>query len=467
MNQISDASTRKNRVAWVSLLASALMAILKFTAAFATGSLGLLSEAFHSLIDLGATLVTLVAVNVGDRPADDTHHYGHAKVENLAALFEIVLLSGVAVWFAYRSISQLVLGFEPVTVTWWAIAILVLAIIVDHNRSRSLQKVADETSSGALAADAAHFHSDLLGSASVLVGLALIWAGFEWGDAVATLAVAVLIARIAWKLSRETLAVLLDAAPEGVTEAIRDQLESRSEVLSVTQLRVRPAGPVLFISAAINVPRTLPVNEIAHLKQDIERTIHAIYPSSDILVSANPVELDTETVFEKAQMLASQQGQSIHHLTVQKIGVRMAVSFDMEFDGAVPLSIAHDKATVLESSIRDALGGEVEVESHIEPLSLRALEGREVRTEDRTIIEGHLQTAVQNERLMSDVHNVRVRFTDGGHYVHYHCRFDGATSVDIVHQIIDRVENRLIESMPSIKRVIAHAEPLGMDKHQL
>jgi cation diffusion facilitator family transporter len=465
MQDITDHTQLKNRVAWISLFASAGLAVLKFGAALATGSLGLLSEAFHSLIDLGATIITLVAVNLGDRPADEDHHFGHAKIESLAALVEIMLLCGVVVWFTYESVSRLIWGGPPVTVTWWAVAVLLLAIVVDFNRARSLQKVADETSSGALAADAAHFHSDLLGSAAVLIGLGLVWLGLPWGDSAATLAVAGFIARIVYRLSRQTIATLLDTAPDGVADHIRAELERHNNVLSVSQLRVRPAGPILFITAVIDVPRTMPVNEISTLKQYLENKIHESYPSSDIMVSANPVELDTETVFEKAQLLAAQQGHAIHHLTVQKIADRMAVSFDMEFDGAVSLTEAHDKATALETSMRIALGNQVEVESHIEPLALRALKGEEAPGAIRDDVINRLMKAAEREVRLSDIHNIRVRLTEGGYYVHYHCRFAGDVSVEDVHDVIDRVENRLMKSMPEIKRVIAHAEPLRLGKH--
>jgi cation diffusion facilitator family transporter len=457
---------RKKSVATWSLIASGGLAILKFGAALMTGSLGLLSEAFHSLIDFGATIVTLLAVSLGDRPADDNHHYGHAKIESLAALAEIMLLCGVVGWFTYESLSRLIGGAHIVTFSWWAIAILLISMAVDFNRSRALHKIAVETSSGALAADAVHFHADILGSSAVLVGLILVRLGLPWGDAAATLVVAGFIAMVTWRLARQTIATLLDTAPDGVASAIRQKIEATSNVLSVAQLRVRPAGPVLFISIIVDVPRTLPVVDIAVLKQRIQDLVFADYPHADVIVSANPVELDTETVFEKAQLIAAQHGHSIHHLTVQQINTRTAVSFDIEFDGAIPLVEAHDKATALETAIRQSLGGNVEVESHIEPLPLRALEGQDASADERSAITRALEQSAVSENLMTNIHNIRVRFTDGGHFVHYHCRFDGAVSVEIVHDVIDRVEHRLMASVPSIKRVIAHAEPHAHVKMQ-
>ena len=453
-------TARKATVAAWSLVASGGLSILKFGAAIATGSLGLMSEAVHSLIDFGATIITLLAVNLGDRPADHNHHYGHAKIESLAALAEIMLLSGVVAWFSYESVSRLLGGGHPVTFSWWAVGILLLSIVIDYNRSRTLRNVAQETTSGALAADAVHFQADMMGSAAVLVGLLLVKLGMPWGDAIATLAVAGLIALVTLRLARQTIATLLDTAPDGVALAITQRIESSPHVLAVHQLRVRPAGPVLFISAIVDVPRTMPVVEIAAVKENLQNMIFADYPNADVLVSANPVELDTETVFEKAQLIAAQHGHAIHHLTVQQISNRTAVSFDIEFEGSVPLVEAHDKATALELAIAKSLGDNVEVESHIEPLPFRALAGQNAVERDRSIIVRALQAAADGETLMSNIHNIRVRFTDGGHYVHYHCRFEPAVTVEAVHEVIDRVELRLMAAVPSIKRVIAHAEPL-------
>ncbi len=446
---------------------SAGLAAVKFVAAMATGSLGLLSEAFHSLTDVGATVITLVAVSFSDRPADAEHHFGHAKIESLAALLEIILLCGVVAYFTYESLSRLSSGTHGVDVTWWAIAILVASIALDYNRSKALSRVAEETSSGALAADAIHFKSDMLGSAAVLVGLGLVWLGVPWGDSAATLVVAGSIAVLTWRLARQTIATLLDAAPEGVSQTIRTMLENRPEVLSVRQLRVKPAGPVHFISVIVEVPRTLRLDEIAKLQQSLEEEVHDLFPASDVMMSAIPVALDTETVFDKVHLLASQSGHMIHHLTVQDVDGKTAVSFDIEFDGAKTLLQAHAEATDLETAIRQSLGGDVEVESHIEPLPSRALAGHAANPSDYTRISAAINQSARDETTMSDIHNVRVRFTDGGYFVHYHCRFADDTPVEQAHNAIDRVEQRLVTKLPAIKRVVAHAEPLGAKPHPL
>jgi cation diffusion facilitator family transporter len=458
---------KKLKVASISMVASVVVAALKFTAAFATGSLGLLSEAFHSLADMSATVITYFAVRLSDRPADDNHHFGHAKIESLAALVEIGLLFAIAVWFTYEGISRLIGGETHVEVTWWAIAILVISILVDLNRSRALQKVASDTSSAALKADAAHFETDMYGSFAVLIGLAGVWFGFPWADIVATFAVAGLMTYIAWKLLRETLATLIDAAPEGVSEKLRPAFMAVPSVLEVQSLRIRPAGGIHFVTIEIDIPRTLPVTDVTTLKQHLTKLVKDELPNADVVISANPVELDNETIFQKATLLAAQQGHAIHHMTVQNLEGKMAFSFDCEFDGTTTLQSAHAQATELESSIRDSLGSAVEVECHIEPLPFRPLIGQEAPIIERERVLKELQEASRPEHAMSDIHSVRVRDTEDGFFVHYHCRFAGTSSVQDVHDAVDRVEIRLVQKLPLVKRVIAHAEPVGQSPHAL
>jgi cation diffusion facilitator family transporter len=263
-------SHQKQRVALWSMGASGVMSAIKITAALITGSLGVLSEALHSVIDFGATIVTVFAVRWADQPADDEHHFGHAKIESVAALLETALLFVTAIFIAYHAVMRLYEGHEPVTVQWWVIALLVVSIVVDLNRSSALKRTAKATSSEALAADAAHFQSDMWSSAAVLIGLGCVWAGIAWADSVAALCVCGVIVHIGWTLGGKTLNTLLDTAPQGLTEAVRRAALSQNGVLAVSQLRMRPAGATLFVDLGLDVPRTLPLTKATRLRANLE-----------------------------------------------------------------------------------------------------------------------------------------------------------------------------------------------------
>lgn len=447
------------------MLASAGLAVAKLVAGLLTGSIGILSEAVHSFTDFCATVITFFAVRLSDQPPDERHHYGHAKFESVAALAETGLLLATTIWIAYEAIHRLLTGQTEILLTWWAAAIIIVSIVVDFFRSRALSRVAKATSSEALAADALNFSTDMWSSLAVLVGLAAAWLGHSAADSIAALIVAAVMMVAALRLGKRTFDTLLDAAPGGATEAIRKIVEGTDGVLSLVRLRIRPAGATLFTGVVVTVPRTMPVDDMIALRQKIGRDIKALFPNADVTVTADPVALDDESISERARLIAQRQGLAIHHLTVQRVGIRTAVSFDLEVDGKMTLETAHEKATALEAAIRRELGEDVEVESHIEPLPERILPGEDLAGSGKEKVETMLRKLVAGENRVSDIHNVRVRRNSEGLFVYYHCRFDPAETIETVHEVIDRIETDLRHEEPRINRVIAHAEPLGRALH--
>ncbi len=454
--------SEKQSVALMSMAASAGLAAAKFVAGILTGSLGIISEAIHSLIDFAATIVTYFAIRWGDQPADDEHHYGHAKIESVAALVETGLLFLTTAWIVWEAIRRLFLSeAHEIDVTWWAAGIVAASVLIDFNRARALKRVADKTSSEALEADALHFSSDMWSSLVVLAGLGAVWAGIPSADAIAALAVSFFVGLAGWRLGRRTLATLLDTAPAGTTDIMRGLVSQVDGVLALTSLRLRPAGPTLFASIVVEVPRTMPIDDIIKTKDTIQDLVQARFPKADITVTANPVALDSETVFQRVMLIASRRNLAIHHLTVQQIDGKLAVSFDLEVEGAMPLGQAHDTATVLEDAIRRELGSGVEVESHIEPQPERLLEGHDAEAKLAAAMLATLKRLAAQQKRLSDLHNIRIRQNEEGIFVHYHCRFDPRHTVERVHDDIDRIEAGLKAEFPDIRRVIAHAEPVG------
>jgi cation diffusion facilitator family transporter len=463
---MSAVTSNKQKVALISLAASGGLAALKFVAAFFTGSLALLTEAFHSLADFVATFLTYVAVRLGDKPADDDHTYGHAKIESVAALAETIMLAGLASVIAYEAITRLWAGNSEVHFSWWAIAVLIVSIIVDYNRSSALQKAAQEHGSAALAADAVHFSADMWSSAAVIAGLFAVYLGYTWVDSAVALVVAAMIARAAMTLGWTTLNALLDRAPDGFTSAVRDLVRDEAGVLALGELRAKPVGNKVFVTLGVDVARTLHIDAIENIRRNLRAAVTARYPEADVNVTVNTVAVDDESTFDKVYHIARKQGLAIHHLTIQDIGEKLAVSFDLEVDGNTPLAEAHLQATGLEYEIRETLGQGVEVESHVEPLPPAMLFGQRAPEDVLKHVTAELQ-AICVKRSVGDLHNVRVRETGGELFVHFHCRFLPEVSVRAVHDAVDGIENELRKRMPQIGRVIAHAEPIGAPEHLL
>src|SRR5512132_2166520 len=250
----------KSRVAAISIFASAAMAAAKLAVGIYIGSLALISDALHSVIDMVATIITWAVVRVSDQPADAEHHYGHGKFESLSALGITALLYVLAGGILVESWSRLSEGAPPPTISAIAFVVLVIDIAVNLWRARARHRTARETRSQALAADALQFASDVLGSTAVIIGLALTGLGFAWGDSAAAIAVAVMISILGLRLGRSTIETLLDRAPEGVAEKASAAIAAVPGVVGVERLRARMVGATTFIDAIAEVPRTYPID---------------------------------------------------------------------------------------------------------------------------------------------------------------------------------------------------------------
>jgi cation diffusion facilitator family transporter len=450
----------KERVALGSIAASAGLTVAKGAIGLLTGSLAILSEAGHSLIDLSATVLTYFAVRLSGKPADREHQYGHGKVESVTALAETALLfvlTAIVVWEA----AQRLLGAQAhaVEATVAAFVVIAASIVVDFFRARTLNRVAKETSSEALEADALHFGSDMWSSVAVLVGLCGVALGYGWADATAAIVVAVFICVAGWRLGRRTVNSLTDTAPEGVSERVGAIARQVPGVVAVEQVRARPAGAVLFVDLGVGVSRTLPLDRVSAIKERLARAIRADLPNAEVTITTEPRALDDETVRERVMMIARNRGLAIHHVAVQTISGRLSVSADLEVDGTMPLATAHDIASRLEEGMREELGPDVEVETHIEPLPADVLPGHDAATARIAEVREALAALAAEIANLGEVHDVRVRETTDGEIVNFHCRVDPALSVGAVHEMVDALERRLRRRFPSIQRVIGHAEP--------
>jgi cation diffusion facilitator family transporter len=454
----STATSVKTNVAAISIFASAAMAAAKFAVGIAIGSLALISEALHSSVDVVATIITWLVVRVSDRPADDEHHYGHGKFESLSALFVIALLYVLAGGILVESVSRLREGAPPPTLSVLAFVVLAIDIVVNFWRARALHRTARATRSQALAADALHFASDVLGSIAVIIGLVLTGLGFGWGDSVAAIAVAVMISILGLRLGRSTIETLLDRAPEGASEKAATAIRAVPGVVGVERVRVRMVGPTHFIDAIVNVPRTYPIDRVEAIKQAAQDAVTQALGDADLTFTAVPVARDNESVRERIMVIARNSGLAVHHVTVHDLGGKLTVSIDLEVDGDMPLTAAHDIAHELERSIRESFGEDVEVDTHIEPLEPELPAGTDAPHERVELIRAAL-TRFAGDGAIHDIHNVRVRDTDAGEIVNFHCRAAPSMSVIKVHENVDEIERALRRAFPSIKRVISHAEP--------
>jgi cation diffusion facilitator family transporter len=400
-------------------------------------------------------------VRISGKPADEEHHYGHGKVESVSALGEtalLFLLSGVVIWEAVKRLFGS--DAHPVEATVWAFAVIIASIVIDFFRSRALSQAAKETQSQALEADALHFSSDLWASLAVLMGLTGVHYGIRWADSAAALVVAVLVCIAGWRLGKRTIDTLLDVAPTGAAARIEKIACAVPGVVAVEQIRARAVGETMFVDLTVAVSRTLPLDRVTAIRDAVAAAIRTNIPGAEPVVVTHPVALDNETVLDRVMVIARNRALAVHHVTAYELKEKLTVSLDLEVDGRMSLGCAHDMADGLERAVEEELGSAVEVETHIEPLQPVDALGREAPPERVQVVSMALAEIAAEGRIIRDVHDVRVRETDGGEVVNFHCRVDPELSVQSVHENVDALERALKARSSAIKRVIGHAEPM-------
>jgi len=278
----------KKNAAFFSVIAATLLTGFKFVVGFVTGSLGILSEALHSALDLLAAVVTFYAVKLSDKPADEEHNYGHGKIENLSALVETVLLFVTCIWIIYEAINRLTSGTFHIEVTIWSYIVVIFSIIIDINRSKMLYKVAKKYNSQALEADALHFSTDIWSSVVVLLGLICAQFGILWADSVAALGVAVIILVVAYRLGKRAVDVLLDKAPAGILQIVSDIINRYPEIITAHDFKIRSSGADTFIKFNIHLHPELTVYQAHELCDKLEKEINLLIPRSETYIHSEP-----------------------------------------------------------------------------------------------------------------------------------------------------------------------------------
>jgi len=280
----------KKKVAGISVFAAIFLTTFKLIIGLLTGSLGILSEALHSGLDLVAAVITYFSVRISDKPADRNHHFGHGKIENLSALIETILLVITCVWIVYEATHRLVSGNTVIEVTVWSYVVVITSIVIDVSRSRALYRVARKYNSQALEADALHFSTDIWSSAVVLVGLFCANFGIYAADSVAALGVALIVLTVSYRLGKRAVHVLLDRSPAQVCHQIEELVQSVPGVLQYHDLKVRVAGAETFVNITIHVAPELNINEAHTISHKVEDLITQRIDRCEVQVHYEPEE---------------------------------------------------------------------------------------------------------------------------------------------------------------------------------
>src|SRR5205807_6537221 len=363
----------KRGVAGNSVLAAIAVTALKIAVGLATGSLGILSEAAHSGLDLVAAVITLFSVQVSDKPADADHQYGHGKVENFSAFIETGLLLLTCIWIVYEAFKRLFFHHVEIEPSLSAFLVMFFSMIVDYWRSRALGRIAAKYDSQALEADALHFSTDIWSSGVVVLGLSLVMVGRTYGigwlrdaDPIAALVVAGVVVYVSWRLARRTIDALLDAAPAGVRGKIIAAVRRVDGLLEIDRVRIRRAGNRYFADLSIGLARNVTFQKSEQMADAVTAAVHQMLPDADVVVHSIPRPFREENIFDRIRGVATRQNFNVHDISVQDLGGRLHVEQHLELDERLSLIEAHDQVTVLESEIRREVPEISSILTHIE-----------------------------------------------------------------------------------------------------
>jgi cation diffusion facilitator family transporter len=454
----------KRAVAGSSVIAALLMTAGKIIVGVTTGSLGILSEAAHSALDLIAALLTYLSVGVSDKPADADHQYGHGKVENFSAFVETGLLLLTCIWVIYEAIVRLFFRRVEVEPSVWAFAVMLISMVVDYWRSRELGRIATKYDSQALEADALHFSTDVWSAGVVVVGLALILAGrlyhldyLRLADPIAALFVAGVIVSVSWRLARRTVDALLDAAPSGARGQITSAVLSVEGVLEVGRVRIRRAGNRYFADLAVGLARTVTFQRSEQTVEAVTAAVRNILPDADVTVQPLPRAQRSENIFDKIRAVATRHNLNVHDISVQDLAGHLHVEQHVELDERLILKTAHDQVTELEADMRREVPEIADILTHIES------EPATIETGDELIrdaeLEKKLKKAAERFPEIVDMHDIQIKKVRGRLYVSCHCTLFDEMPLARVHDIQTELEILFKQDAPELFRVLIHPEP--------
>ncbi|MGI8407940.1 MAG: cation diffusion facilitator family transporter [Actinomycetota bacterium] len=453
---------RAERAALISLAVTVVLVIVKSAVWLATGSLTVLSQTLDSLLDIVALALVFFGVRLAGRPADASHHYGHAKAENLAAFTQTLFIGAFVVGVVIEGLRRLLDDPGDVKAPWYAISLLALSLVVDAVRVRILLRTAKLESSEALRAGALNIAGDLLTASVGLISLGLVRAGVQRADAVGALVVAVVVGYLAVRLGRRSVDVLMDRAPIAKVEAIDAAAAGAPGVREIRRIRVRDSGDRLFADITVAAGRSATLDQAHDIAESVERAIETIAPGTDVVVHVEPIS-ETTGLVERVKNAANRvEGvHEVHNVLVHAFDQggeqKMHVTMHAKVGPQLSVKDAHDMSEEIEQSVIEELGPRVRVDTHIEPLRSTAF-GRDV-TPQREDVVRVVENAALTEADVFDCHEVLVTSTGAGLAVVAHVRGRATLPLSLMHDASERIEQRVHSAIPDLASVLIHFEP--------
>ena len=449
---------RPERVMVGSVFIGVALVLGKLVVGLLTGSLGILSEAVHSIFDLAASTFTLVAVRTARKPADREHPYGHGRAENLAAFTEGTLLMITAIGIAFEAIRRLTAGGPAVNPAAYAFALLIGTLLIESGRAVVLRRVGRLASSEAMLADATDRVADVLATIGVLAGLVGIRMGFAWADSAAALLVSGIIFRAAARVAWRSGDILIDRSAGDAERQLRVAIEGVDGVREVRSVRVRRSGPILIGDTNIATRRMLSLEAAGAVADEIKRKARAVLPTLDLSVLVEGEALQGDLV-ERIHAAAARNGgvRDLHNVTVEReADGSLHLTMHAKLPGDMTLAKASQASETLEETLRAELPDATRIDIHLEPMEPRVVSGVDV-TERMTQLAARMREIVESHPEVRRC--VDVELSDRHQRIHAHvvAEVDGAISLEQAHRIETELEERIRRALPEVHEVVARA----------
>ena len=449
---------RPELVALASVFVGVALVVGKLVVGLLTGSLGILSEAVHSLLDLAASVFTLVAVRTSRKPADREHPYGHGRTENLAAFAEGVLLLITALGIGFEAVRRLISGGASVNPAGYAFALLIGTLLIESGRAAILRRVGRLASSEAILADATNRLSDVLATVGVLIGLVGVRMGFTWADSVAALFVAAIIARAAVQVAWRSGDILIDRAAAGAERQLRAAIQDVDGVREVRSVRVRRSGPNLIGDASVATARMLSLEAAGALADDVKKKARTVLPTLDLSVFVEGQEREGDFV-ERIHAAAARKGgvRDLHNVTVEReADGSLHLTMHAKLPGDITLATASRASGALEEALRAELPEANRIDVHLEPMEPHVVRGEDV-TQRRAQLAARMREIVASHPEV--VRCLDVELSDRHQRIHAHvvAEVAGEVSLEHAHRIETELEEMIRRAFPEVHEVVARA----------
>ncbi|MHA1975846.1 MAG: cation diffusion facilitator family transporter [Candidatus Hodarchaeales archaeon] len=449
----------KTYAAFSSVVAAVFLTLIKLIVGLWSGSLGILSEALHSALDLAAAAVTLFAVRSSARPPDSDHPYGHGKVESLSALFETLLLLITVIWIIFEATRRILLTDLEIITHPITFIVIIVAIAIDYSRSRLLSKMAKKYDSQALKADALHFSSDILSSSVVFVGLLFAGLGFPLGDPLAAIGVAIIVLVMTVNLGKETIDSLLDRAPMGEKEKVKSVAEGVEGVIRCENIRIRKSGHIYFIDLKIVVNPTISLEKAHIIAEKVTAEIQKTVPTADVSIHMDPTSEDltplVRAIRKEAELLSWIK--HIHKIIAFEFKQDIIIRFHIHVSGNESLGEIHRKLELelrpkiqrLDSRIHD---GSISI--HIEPFSRS-----NKLSFDLNLLEIKISQLVAESTILHDFHGYDCHLLPSGVVISFHCYASPDLSILTVHKASNTLEIAIKNEIDTHSQIYIFVEP--------